>query len=333
MAILHMDGFDGYSSAADLNLYYSGSGIGFNTSGGRFGGGALALNSGGYQMIIPITPPAEHWIGFSFYAGATGANGVLMMWRSASGVEARLEYTPNSGTIQFWRGNESVLFGLFAGVTANAWHWIDIHYKANASGVAEVWVDGVRVINYSGQTYQASTTLTYITVGDNSIAGVSGGFIDDLVIVDTTGSANNGKIGDSKIETLRPTSDAGTNDGTPSTGGTHYGVVDDTTWDATDYLTITNTSAQEELFGMADLSSTPASIAGIQVVHYSKKSDAGTANLQAMIVSSATELDGASTPMAPSFTRYASIIETDPHTSAAWTGAAINALQVGVKVP
>lgn len=337
MALLHMDGFDGYSSASDLyTMAYTGGSINFTTSGGRYGGGALALFNGGYQLMTPIAA-LETWVGFALYLGSSGnSECILCKWSSGSYDEAMVTINPLLGQLSFWSGRSNILLGQYTGLNGNAWHWLDIHYKADGTaGVAELWLDGTQVLNVTGvnSTRSSPSSLASFCIGDNGIAGPQSSFIDDLVIVDTAGTTNNGRIGDHKIVTLQPTSDAGTNNGTPSSGADHYAMVADATWDASTYDTITNTSGQEELFGFADISGSPTNIAAVKVSHISQKTDTGDASLQTVVVSSGTVSSGSSQALGTSWSKFFTLLEADPHTSAAWTASAVNALTAGVKVP
>lgn len=334
MAILHMDGFDGYSSVADLALTYSGAAQNFSTSAGRYGGGAWQFGQIG-TLIVPGPFPLETWMGFAYQMNeATSSEMVIATWNSVSDTEATLTYNATTGQMKAYRGNRNYLVAsATVNVNDNAWHWWDIHHKQDVSGAFEIWIDGTRVLNFSGDmSYNAVSSLASITIGSVAVY-TPRGYMDDLVIVDTTGSANNGRVSDSRIESLRPSSDASPNNGTPSTGATHYGVVDDTTWDASDYTTITNTSGQEELFGISDLASTPSSVAAVKVTFYAQKTDTGSAILKTVVVSSGTEGDGPSQTLGTAWGRFGTIYEQDPHTTAPWIASAVNALQAGVKVP
>jgi hypothetical protein len=210
------------------------------------------------------------------------------------------------------------------------WHWIDIRCKHdNTTGIAEVWIDDVQVINSTGLNTTRSTTnpLTYVTAGDAFGGDASNMIVDDFFIY--TGS----RLGDSRIETLVPTSDASPNDGTQSTGATHWGVVDEPQWNTTDYITMPNTSGDKEIFGHGSIVSTPTVIHAVKVYLVSEKTDAGAYSLQPLVKSGGTEGDGASQSLTTTWGVQSAVFNTDPSTSAAWTLSAANASTFGYKVP
>jgi hypothetical protein len=343
MAMLHADGFDRYAAAADLySLFYAGSTMSLSTTGGRFGGGAVFSNGGGNYIKFTGTLALELWTGFAInFSDATNNDRCICSFTSGgssdAGVEGMVTYNGSSGVIKAWRGAINTLLGSSATTITTGWHWIDVHYKYSATvGIFEVWLDGVQLINLTSQNTARNagqTSLTGVQLVSANNSGANTCYFDDWVINDTTGAQNNGRVGDSKIETLVPTLDATPNNGTPSTGVNHYAVVDEVPWNTTDYITMTNTTGQEELFGFSSLSSTPVSIAGAIASFIGQNSDAGSANLETVVKSSTTESDGASTALTSSWKLYRTILELDPNTSAAWGATAVNAVKAGWKVP
>ncbi len=345
MANLWFDGFDSYAVVADINSQgYSETSITLGLTSGRFGGGGISLQDGQYQYLAKsLTFGVEAWVGVAINCSSVASGDrAVCTFISTAGVEGYVTFNPATSTVKVWRGMQNALLGsaVISGFAHNAWVWWDIHYKYDTSvGIFEVWYNDVQVLNLTAQnTAQdtGQTGISTISIGSNAMGSGQpclGMIFDDIVINDTTGTLNNGRQGDSRIETLVPTSDATPNNGTPSTGTSHFAMVDEAHWDTTSYITMTDTTGQEELFGFASLVSTPTAISAVHVVILAENSDAGTAALESVLVSSATELDGVSTNLTSSWGRYTWLYESDPHTSAAWTLAAVNSAEAGWKVP
>jgi hypothetical protein len=98
-----------------------------------------------------------------------------------------------------------------------------------------------------------------------------------------------------------------------------------------DYL-FDATVGHEDLYALADLPTTPAAIIGVVAKAFLKKSDAGSRNGAVRLRSGGTDVQGADTVLSSSYTYLARVDAVDPATGAAWTPAAVNALQVGQKV-
>jgi hypothetical protein len=344
MSIVHMDGFDSYVNVADLGVeytMYSSSNVAVNTSAGRFGASGLVFNStSGSGIGRYIASTTQVWVGYAANLTAFNSlNSVLFHVYGTAGAECTVTYY--NGILKVVRGTGSgTVVGTYSvTISTGVWHWFEFHYTyGTSSGVCEVWMDGVQLCAFSGNTTNAgsgSIAAVAIGCGTPSGSGLYGftGTVDDLYIIDVAaGGANTTRLGDSKIETLVPTSNAGPNDGTAS-AGSNYQCVDDATLDTADYVTITNTTGQEELYGVGALSSSPYAIFATRAVLVSTKVDAGPAFIKPVVVSGGTEVDGVAQPVLyPSWARQYTIYETDPHTSAAWTMSALNAAKVGAKV-
>ena len=328
MTILWMDGFDLYTGAGDLSVNYNTNAPGFTTTNGRFGGGAWqggGYNNGDYAIKLLGASYADMWVSFA----GNGVNGAIVAVGAGSsnnnGQESYLFYNTTTGQISLIMGSGRTLISgpLLATV---GWHWFDIHltYSATA-GVAEIWVDNVQVASGTGLNTIDNTGYSgYLNVG---LFG-NGGLIDDLFVY-TPGT----RLGDSRIETVRPASDASPNNGTPSTGTSHYAMVNETQYDTSNYITLPNTSGDKEVFTVGSLSGTPVSVWAVKVETWAQKSDAGSYTIEPLVISGTTEGDGSSQPLLTSYSEIASIFATNPATSAAWTYSAVNAMKIGVKVP
>ena len=336
MSILHIDGFDLYGSASDLNTTYSSAGCNFSTTAGRFGGGAMQIGS--YNQALGYTLPSaqtEIWVGFALYS-TSGANQPVIGFRSASGTEAGVWYDAPSGTFIAHRGAGGTTLGSGVKNVNSAWHWLEFHFKLDGSaGVIEVWVDGVQVVNATGQNTLGAggSTVSAVIIGSDLSNNATNGYYDDLYILSTAGSGHTTRLGDSKVETLSPTSDAGPNNGTSSSGSNHYAMVNDAHMDgSSSTIDLAGTSGQEELFGIGSLASTPATVHAVKVTNIVQKTDAGVISGEGVIVSSGTEADGVATPLTTSFSMLPAIFEQDPNTAAAWTYGGVNAAKIGFKV-
>lgn len=90
----------------------------------------------------------------------------------------------------------------------------------------------------------------------------------------------------------------------------------------------------EDLYGMGPLSATPGVVHAVALKGYVQKSDSGTKTVSLRIKSGATDSGGSLTSQAPgtTFGWITSNFATDPNTSAAWTGANLDAAVAGFKI-
>ncbi len=336
--ILFQDGLDLYTQASDLSMTYLGAltGVTFSTTGGRFGGGGVSLSTLG--VWINTGTQSDLWVSSAMsVTRVQPADYIVASWgtdhASNNGMENQVTFNPTTGVWKAWIGGYQItVAGSATKALTSGTHWIDAHCTRDASaGVIELWVDGVQILDVTGINTKAfaSNNMIYAGWGDASGNGSIGATFDDLFITNAT----KGRLGDSRIDTKVPTSDATPNNGTPSTGTDHFACVDEAQFNTSDYITMPNTSGDKEVYGHGSIASTPAVVHSVRVVLVSQKTDAGAFSLEPLVVSGGTEGDGSSQPLSTSWGIQASIFETDPNTSAAWTYANANAADVGYKVP
>lgn len=342
MALLFMDGFDCYANTAQAadGGWSPESGCTINTSGGRFGGGALqfTMTFTQWTKTFPVVLyGAVVYFGFAYkHTGVATAQlvrlisdttaALIILSHNASG---NITLQPSAGANTSEAGNS---------LTPGSWHWIEVKVTlgtTSSNGAVEVKVNGSTVINATSQdTNSTGSGASVIELGAGGASNPNEAYIDDVVIYDATGSTVNDFLGDTKITTHSPTADAATVDWTAS-AGSDFQCVDETpnaANDDTDYIS-SSTAGQESRFAMGNLADTPSAIHGVQVRYRAKKTDAGDRTVRSLINSSASESVG-NTRGLPTLYRwfYGDFFPLDPNGSIAWTDTTINALEVGVEV-
>jgi hypothetical protein len=349
MALLHMDGCDTYSVTADAAARYAGSnaaGMGFSTTGGRFGGGAIApgvlTNAqpsylGG--VAVAHSGSAAIIAGGAVLPTTSFAGPVLCFYNSTAGAgtttELYIDYS--SGLFRLYRGYQATLLATATvSHVAQMWH----HFEAKAvvadsGGSCEIRVNGQTIINYSGDTRQSTTGTAgidrvYFCSPASSVPG--GGAWDDFYVMDTSGSALNDFIGDCRVNTLQPTSDVAVAF-TRSTGASNYLTVDEGRQNGdTDYVETALGAGTIDRYGYSDLSAAVGTVRAVQAITWARKTDAATRTMRNIVVSGGTTSTGTSYPLLTSYAPYVTLLTTDPATAAAWTPSAVNAVTAGVEV-
>lgn len=339
------DGFDWMAHAADLSFRYNIQSASISTNGGRWGGGVviLAQNSGYIQTPL-VTTPGEIWAGYSFYSNDTpGTNTefAVCQFVSPQGIECTITYNALTLVFSLWEKSASTtLLGTSSPIilTVGTWHYIDIHFKLSTttSGIVEIWIDNVRVMNVTGiiTSYQGSaTTLSnFINGATTGSFGSLAHAIDDLIINDTAGSRNNGRVGDSRVTIQVPNSDASPNNGTPTSGSSHFAMVDEAQWSSDDTLTLANTTGQEENFGVTPLTILPLTVFGVQVIAICEKTDGGVANAKLGVTSGGDDALSASQGLPISWGYLSGIFEADPNGNIDWNQTSLNAADINFTV-
>lgn len=350
MAVVAFDGFDSYNGTGAVPgmqaRWNAEATSAFGMVAGRFGGQAFASNNastdGRMYLLLPA-PQTQGAFGFAFRAATltTQLAGVAAFWctvrtTSGSGFQLGLR-SNNNGAIEAWRATSrsaGTLLGTSANgvIVFNTWHYVECEIViSDTVGVFNVYVDSILVLSLSAQDTRngAPADFDAISLGHHGVFTNAGNHqFDDFYITDTAA-----KLGERRVETLYPSADVtGATDWTQSTGANRWSTVDEATVDITDYISAT-TVGNVERFTHPGMSSTPASIDAVQVVSYGLKTDATARSIAMQVKSGATTSDGANFALATTTIQMRrALLATDPNTAAAWTAAAVNALEFGVKV-
>ncbi|HEY1292921.1 MAG TPA: heparin lyase I family protein [Chloroflexota bacterium] len=301
-----------------------------------------------YKSFVLPAPKTDVWVRFAFYAHATNSTEeAIAQWLESTGQQqTQLSWSATDGLLRIYRAPGSLASGgsiasSNAACPPDSWHVIEWRTQITSatSGTSELWLDGSQVINVSGVDNTASSTLNVqvLQVGLTLLSGVApttGTYYayDDLAVNDTNGTLNNGRPGDGRVILLTP-SGAGsstvlTRGGTDS--GANWSQVDEVPPSMSDYVMSANVG-DRDLYAMTDV---PAgfSINVVEAIALAQNSDAGAGSLAPTLKSGATTSEAAAAALGTSANYVVSRWETDPNTGAAWTSAAVNAVEAGVTV-
>jgi len=300
---------------------------------GRIAGHSLEFTAGWPDIRTkPLTTSAMMVVGFGYYF-TTLQNGKIIGLYDGSQQGINLRLTA-AGELAIYRDNTLLGTTSGLGLTTTTWYYIELKVVCNdTTGSYEVRVDGGNVLSASSVDTKAGGN-TYHNRFQMVGQGSGQCRIDDIYILDGSGSANNDFLGKRRVVGLFPTSDVTSyRDFTCSSGSDHYALVDENPVnDDTDYVEDA-TAGHKDLWNHSALSGTGTSIAGIQINTMVRETDATSVGLYSLIKSGTTESTGTSEVIASAtYRNLGRISETDPDTGVAWTVAGLNAAQFGVQV-
>lgn len=345
MALIWGSGFDYISSGGDLGENYmfdNFAGGGYIERGtGRFGGYAIQFPTLGSisrwaRIGMPVeTATVTH--GFALYLDSTAPidNTPICYWYAADGNVQFILRLMNDYSLKITRGGTTTALIQSAASVVPASDWCYIEYTVfvnDTTGTAEIWVDDTSVASGTSLDTRASTggsNVHTLLIG-SEIAGATRPLMkfDDMYVRnDTT------RYGPCFWQYIPPNADTADADGTPSTGSTNYGVVDETTGASdTDYLSF-DTAGDLTLFGHAGLSENPTDIWAVQVVTGMAKMEAGDRIMNHVLKQGSTEYNGADFGFGgPTGRHVRHFWETNPATGTAWTTATVNSVKFGLEI-
>ena len=331
MSLRFMDGFDHYTSTADMILKWTSS-SGITNATTRFSYGRSAAFTGS-SATKTVDQQPKWTVGAAIKINALPSSATLLFGLSDGGTLQNGCYLNPDATLSIRNGAGTVL-ATASGTPFGTGTWYYIEYQCSSfSGSAAA---GACVISYTGFTIASSaasavtkstanTTANQLVVGSPGISCL----VDDLYLCDGQGSSNTTFLGEIRIETLFPTGAGSNTAWTPITGA-NYACVNQNPEDGDTTYVSTSTPVAKDSYAMADLSSTPTTVFGMQTVATCRKDDAGAHSAASIIRSGGTDYAATTTTLPSAYTCMLDVWEQNPDGSGVWTGASVNAMEVGV---
>lgn len=338
MALRFMDGFDSYATADIAKKWTSVGNVPAIIAGtGRRGTAALRFQSSDY--VGKTLDAQATWIlgAAVWFSAFPGTNRNVFYLFDASSLQAEIRLNAD-GTLSMTSNGTTITGGTssFALSLSTYYYleWMVTIANSVAANTCTLRVNGVdRITLPAGSDLQQTANASANNFRMGPGAAITGlWYMDDVYCCDGTGSApHNTFLGDCRVDTLFPNAEGSPQQWTPSAAAAHSTLVDEAAPNTTDYVS-SSTPTQRELFGLQDLSVVTGTIYGVQLALAALKSDAGARSITGVVRSGASEAVGASVALSTSQLYTLQVQTTDPATSAAWTEAGVNSVQVGAEV-
>ena len=363
MAMLGMDSFDHYATA-DLTQKWaqiasapthapavgaygrnSTSGVRWDVSGG-------SSNRCGKSLYYTpkVTPSGAVCIpGFAFKHGdagftnlttATGAdpNGggttaaviLYVLQGGSTQVYFRLNTT---GYIQAYRGDNTLLGTATAPLLQDTYHFLEFKITIDdTAGAIEIRKDGATVLSLTATDTKNTSSATWDQVAIGHIANLLASAMtwsyDDFRVMDGTGSQCNDFLGDRRVGATLVTGDGASTQFTPLSGS-NYQNVDESSADGATTYNESSTVGHIDTFTHGAVPLAGATVDAVQLVCQGLKTDAGTVGHKGVLRISSTNYKSSELNPASSYAFLCSIWELNPASSASWTTAVVDAMEVG----
>jgi len=252
------------------------------------------------------------------------ADGSVSVYRSGNNLDWGAYYDSSASI-----GSGAVLLGSSAAglVHVN----VPFHFQAKATihdstGAVEIRINSVAVLTLTNQDTRngAPTNVTNLLHGAASkVSATTTVYYDDIWVADDF-------IGDRRVDSHKPIEDGANQDGTPSSAGDHFAMVDEMPEpdDDTSYVTLAAASDRES-YGMEDFKNSGSAIDAVMIVLDAKKVTSGAATIGALMRQGVTNYDGPGVGLATDYTRIKVVSPIDPATGVAWTESGLNAAEFG----
>lgn len=246
-------------------------------------------------------------------------------------IHVSVKVDTTEGTIVVYRGDfgGTVLTTVTGKWFYGTWHHWEFKVTCNdTTGVVQIAIDGVLVVNLSGVDTKNGGADDLIDQIDWQVgSGDDGYHCRDIVVMNGAGSSLNDRIGPTAVALMKPNGAGGVTGWTPSTGA-NWQTVDEATISTADYVSAGST-ALADTYATQDwpYQVVPAAIA----VTAFAIAISGTMGLKGRVRRSSTNSDHATT-LTPTagYAPWQWVFEQDPIAAAAWTIANFNAAEFGM---
>jgi len=330
MAILWLDGFEGYgstpggavdSSFQDRYAVPNDFGI-MDVESGRYAGSSLEWPTSFDRNASTnnLGSNSTLYVGMAVKFNSIQPRVIMGFWETGSWFGMNRKLDP-AGYIKVYRGTTR-LANVYCSIRAEIWYYLEFKVTIdNSVGAWEVRLDGESL----GSATNVDTRTSGQYLEQVILRGHNGGpWYDDFYVSDS------GYLDDIRIDGILPDSAGDDTDWTPDSGNNYERVDENPPDDDTSYVE-TSTSTDRDLYNYESLPSEVDTVKGLQI-NTQRRVTAGTETFKTVIkTGTTTDADAGESTSDTSYDWQYRISETDPDTASAWTESGVNAAQFGVE--
>lgn len=245
-------------------------------------------------------------------------------------------FVPATGVVTIRRGTYTgtVLASSPLGAyNPSAGHWIAVYLEADNNGECRVYLDGVKVVSYQGDTQQRTDPgWAQCSFGLGVGGQIGTAYWDDIIITDDDGGLMTEPLPECYGQAIWPVAvDSGNLTGTPETGADRYLNVASLPWDP-DSCNIAAAPGDEDIYllgGYVDLGGTV-----LMASVYANALSEGLITQAELGVGNGGQISwGApqALPSSPDTRTWSRQFSVNPSTGDPWTPSGLNSLKAGVR--
>ena len=338
MARIWMSGLE----AGHVHIFDSYSGITISAAQARTGSRSLYLSVVD-QYARAALPAAitEVFIRFGLRTSYSLGGTILSLQDSAGLAQLYLALNRSTHKLEVRRGDyNDPLLGSGGEIHQDRWHCIEVRLLVdNAAGVLQVKVDGTQVIDFGPGDTQASVNadVQAFSFGDSIHGGDAAtlAYIDDIAFNDTYDAVNDSWIGRGGIPAIFPIGAGASTDLDlfPNGGEANWEDVDEVPPDDDTSYVFDDLIDDHDSYEMDDLIAT-GTVAAVQWLARARSDFVGAPEIARILRVGGVDYQGAADiAIDAAYDYYPEILDEDPNAGpGAWTVAAINGMEAGVKI-
>lgn len=301
---------------------------------GRNGKGAWVGEQAGAGFSVGVSNPCV--VGFDFNITAASSNELMLGFGATS--YACLHYDSGAALLffEFFNGAAShrYVYSPPGSVPMNTWHHLDLKIFQSTSSASSIeWSLNGAPITDTRSDGDVLAVYQYLQFGRDHFRWSIGWYIDNLYVLDTTGTVNNDILGPIRVDDLYPNGIGNSSAMTTSDGISYnFEMVDENPPnDDTDYV-YSDTAGTLDTYLTNDSAGPSEVIAGVIANVVSKKTDAGAKFVRPVARISSVDYNGDSSALAESYGLATHVWDESPATATTWGSTEIDSMEIGQEV-
>jgi hypothetical protein len=335
MTLHWVEGFEISGNSTYLDRKYASGAGSINQSTGRLFGFGATISGSGAHLSTPSFGVQNTWVvGFGFKTSGSGGTPTVTIMSGSSQQCSLTITTLGSGYAWVLKRGSTTIATSVVERSFNVWYYVELKVtvRDGTDGVYELRVD--ETADFSGSGVNLANTGTDGADVFQFGATTNAAVWDDIYILDDQGSVNNDFKGDSAVRGILPNGDGASTGWTPSTGSSHFALVDDaaTNPNDSDYNRGVN-AGDRDLYDYANLTGLlNGPISGIMVTSDMRMETTGIATVKVVVRQGGVNYDQATHTVNGTGVRgHTQVIENSPDDAAPWEVADIDNAQIGVE--
>jgi hypothetical protein len=281
-----------------------------------------------------VTSYTELFFGFAVRLPVLAAADFFTATTDAPGTYTNdLSIRPTAdGRVDVRRSGTNIVYSDAGVLVANTWHYLEVWFKPlNSNGRAVVYVDGVKVVDFTGDTTQDLELInSYEFTGVAWGSTVYPTAFDDIVVNSADGADNNTYPGQVRLLPIRPAADGTNADWTRA--ATDLGTDAAQARNGTFLFTMLQTADADDLVTFdPEVPDLPAGATITNIVLSCRaRVEAGAGVIAPMIISNGTPDISADQTLLSAWRYFQYAWALNPDDDAAWAEADLALLEIGV---
>lgn len=273
---------------------------------------------------------------FGMRAAYSGVS-IIILFDSGGAPQITLTLNLSIHAIEVRRGDYSgTVLGRGGEIHQNRWHCIEFRLVVdNAVGVFQLKVDGTQVVNFSGDTQAtANANVASFRFGYHAAPNSLVSYYDDIAFNDIAGGVNDSWIGRGGIPAIFPEGVGNSTDLDlfPNTGEANWEDVDEVPPDDDTSYVFDDLIDDHDSYVASNLPAA-GTISAVQWLARAKSDLVGAPEIARILRIGGVDYQGADIAIDADYDYYPEPLDQDPNAGpGAWTVAAVNGMEIGVKI-